>query len=254
MAAILLAGHGSSKNARVGESIKRHAETLRSKGLFTEVQECFWKEKPTFREALAKIKSSRIYIVPMFMSSGHFTQEILPKEFSLRGKYTIREGKEICYCFPVGTHPNITNVILHRAQTVVEGAKISCGETCLILVGHGTQKERDNSIVVIHQHAAKIRALGIYRQCAAAFLEEKPFLKDWKKIVTTPNVIIVPFFISNGTHVTKDIPVILGISEKFNKEFKIQRHRVWYTEAIGMGPKLVDVILDQVRYFDTIVR
>lgn len=256
-AVLLLAGHGSGKNTRVGEAVRKHAEVLRQRGIFADVQECFWKEKPTYREALEGVQSPRIYIVSMLMGIGHFTREILLREFSLSGKYTIRGGKEICYCFPVGSHPNITSVILNRARAVTEKEKIPHDKICLLLVGHGARQDDGNAALIAHQHAAKIRALNIYGECQATFLEQRPFLRDWREMIQMPCVIVVPFFISNGAHVMNDIPKIMKFPEGkaiFNHQFKIQGKNVWYTEAVGDDPALADVILDQVRYFNASVK
>ena len=42
-------------------------------------------------------------------------------------------------------------------------------------------------------------------------MEETPFIADWDKLAPTPNVVVVPFFISDGLHSYQDIPVLLGI-------------------------------------------
>ena len=42
-------------------------------------------------------------------------------------------------------------------------------------------------------------------------MEEAPLVSDWKKLTKTPNVVVVPFFVSDGLHSYEDIPVLLGI-------------------------------------------
>ena len=42
-------------------------------------------------------------------------------------------------------------------------------------------------------------------------MEEAPLISDWARLTTTPNVVVVPFFISDGLHSYQDIPVLLGI-------------------------------------------
>ena len=41
-------------------------------------------------------------------------------------------------------------------------------------------------------------------------MEQAPFVKDWRTLTDCPDVIVVPFFISDGLHSYEDIPVLLG--------------------------------------------
>jgi len=77
--------------------------------------------------------------------------------------------------------------------------------------------------------------------------------------VPTKNIIVVPFFISDGLHAVEDIPVLLGEPERVVKE----RHaasqptwrnpteragkRIWYSPSVGTEPLLADVILERAR-------
>ena len=45
-------------------------------------------------------------------------------------------------------------------------------------------------------------------------MEEPPLIADWAKLTDTPNVVVVPFFISDGLHSYQDIPVLLGIESE----------------------------------------
>ena len=79
-----------------------HARSLRTRGIFREVHSCFWKEEPSMREVLRMVESAKIYIVPVFISEGYFTQTVIPRELELEGRITLRDGREIYYCDPVG--------------------------------------------------------------------------------------------------------------------------------------------------------
>jgi len=46
------------------------------------------------------------------------------------------------------------------------------------------------------------------------YMEEPPLVSDWRKLTETPNVVVVPFFISDGLHSYEDIPVLLGIASE----------------------------------------
>jgi sirohydrochlorin cobaltochelatase len=77
----------------------------------------------------------------------------------------------------------------------------------------------------------------------------------------TSNVVVVPFFISDGLHSFQDIPVLLGIESEVGaaaSQREVFRHNphairgkmLYYTSAIGTERLLADVILDQIFDFD----
>jgi sirohydrochlorin cobaltochelatase len=85
-------------------------------------------------------------------------------------------------------------------------------------------------------------------------MEQPPFVKDWRTLSHCPDVIVVPFFISDGLHSFEDIPVLLGlthnISEQgFTNPHRENQRRLWYATAIGTEAFMADVILAQVQQF-----
>ena len=108
MQALVIIGHGSHLNADSSAPVYRHAEAIRRTGVFSEVRECFWKEEPSMREVFDLVESEEVYVVPLFISEGYFTEEVIPRELGLSGpapSVTEKLGKTIRYCGPVGTHP-----------------------------------------------------------------------------------------------------------------------------------------------------
>src|SRR5690606_3695889 len=97
-----------------------------------EVHSCFWKEEPSLREVLRMVESDEIYVVPHFISEGYFTRKVIPRELELEGPLTLRDGRTIKYCLPVGSHPHMTEVLLHQARTVAPG--VPPEETTLFIV------------------------------------------------------------------------------------------------------------------------
>jgi sirohydrochlorin cobaltochelatase len=257
-AALVLAGHGSTLNADSSAPTFQHADELRRRGLFAEVHECFWKEEPHFRDVLRQVESGTVYIVPNFISEGYFTERVLPREFGLQGPVSRIGGKTVYYTEPVGCHESMTGALLQRAESVAAGEKPDPAQSCLFLVGHGTSLSQ-NSVKIVYHQAETIGKLGPYAECRAAFMEQEPFIKDWQILTSQPNVIVVPFFISDGLHSYEDIPVLLGISENVKRErFRnptlLGGRRLWYASAIGTEPFLADVILAQVRACDETFR
>src|SRR6266478_5812267 len=154
-------------------------------------------------------KRNRAYVVPNFISEGYFTQTVVPRELELDGRITKRSNGQIWrYCEPVGNHPLMTELLLKRARDVAPDA--APAETSLLIVAHGTDLN-ENSAVAAKREAEKIRALGRYAAVLNVYMEEPPLVSDWKKLTKTRNVVVVPFFISDGLHSYEDIPVLLGI-------------------------------------------
>src|SRR5271163_4695626 len=138
-AALLLLGHGSTLNADSSAPTCQHAEEIRRRGAFAEVHVAFWKEEPNFRQALRQTNRSQVYVVPNFISSGYFTEQIIPRELGLDGPITHRDGQDIFYCQPVGLHPSMTEALLHRAAEVVASSSDPIADpsktACLFICG-----------------------------------------------------------------------------------------------------------------------
>jgi sirohydrochlorin cobaltochelatase len=93
-------------------------------------------------------------------------------------------------------------------------------------------------------------------------MEEAPLVSDWARLTDSPNVVVVPFFISDGLHSYQDIPVLLGIepgptaaaSQRaiFRRNpHHLQGRALYYASAIGTDPQFAEIIVEQARAFDT---
>jgi sirohydrochlorin cobaltochelatase len=172
------------------------------------------------------------------------------------------ESAEIFYCKPIGSHDSMTKVILSRAKEIVKKFPFprapKNSDITLFVAGHGTEKN-ENSRKAIERQAELIRKLKIYAGVHAIFLEESPRIADCYQIAQTKNLVIVPFFISDGLHSVEDIPVFLGEPERIVKErlaagqpawrnpTEKNGKLVWYSSAVGSEPGMADVILERVR-------
>jgi sirohydrochlorin cobaltochelatase len=255
--ALVVAAHGSTQNPDSSSPTLAHAANIRSRGIFAEVACCFWKEEPFFRDVLRLVESREIYVVPNFISEGYFTTKVLPREMGLDGPLTVRDGRTICYCEPTGNHPRMTNLLVAEARSVA--ADVHPSSTSLIIVGHGTGLN-DRSANAAKFRAREISNQGLYAEVLAAFMEEAPFIAEWDTLTSQPNVVVVPFFISDGLHSYQDIPVLLGIQKEPGQaasQSDVFRHnphelrgrRLYYGTAIGTDPGFADIILDQVAAF-----
>ncbi len=255
--ALVIAGHGSTLNPDSSAPTLAHARRIREMGIFAEVAVCFWKEEPGFGEVLRMIDSPEVFVVPNFISEGYFTRTVIPREMGLEGPTTRVGGRTIHYCEPAGNHSSMTSLLVRQAKSAAPG--IPPAETSLFIVGHGTGLDKNSAAAASHQ-AALIAAEGEYAEVFPAYMEEQPFIADWHRLAKQPNVVVVPFFISDGLHSYQDIPVLLGIREEVgpaasqsavfqNNPHRLHGKTLFYTGAIGSSPEFSEVILDQARRF-----
>lgn len=272
-AALVLIGHGSTLNAESATPTYQHADEFRRRGVFGQVLEAFWKQEPGICAVLRGVNARRVFIVPLFISEGYFTEEVIPRElgFAARGepfkvqKFPLiqqRGAQTIYYCGPVGTHDSMTEVLLARANEVVtrfpNGHRADPAETTLFIAGHGTGNN-ENSRKAIERQVDLIRARRIYADVHPSFMEEDPRIGECYRLAQTANIVMVPFFISDGLHSYEDIPVMLGeperdVQERFRRgeptwlnPTEKNGKRVWYSSSIGNEPHMADVIFERVR-------
>jgi sirohydrochlorin cobaltochelatase len=97
-------------------------------------------------------------------------------------------------------------------------------------------------------------------------MEEPPLVSDWRKFTKTSNVVVVPFFISDGLHSYEDIPRLIGIvvaagvdrgqpgsappatarGKIFRQNpYRLGNRTLFYAPSIGTDPGFADIILEQ---------
>ena len=265
--ALVIAGHGSTLNPDSSGPTWNLAEEIRRRGIFGEVHCAFWKEEPSFRQVLHCVDREDVYVVPNFISEGYFTKTVIPRELGIGDAFTRIGRHAVKYCEPAGNHPRMTELLLKRAAEIAPG--VPPEKTSLFIVGHGTDLN-ENSAVAAKREVDRIAALGRYREVLSAYMEEAPLIADWDKLATSPNVVVVPFFISDGLHSYEDIPVLLGITPEspgaasanrdaagairasvFAKNpYHLRGRTLYYASSIGTEAGFAEVILDQVAAFD----
>ncbi len=150
----------------------------------------------------------------------------------------------------------MTELLLKRASEIAPG--VDPAETSLLIVAHGTDLN-ENSAVAAKREAEKIRGLGKFAEVLNVYMEEPPLVSDWRKLTKTRNVVVVPFFISDGLHSYEDIPQLIGIAngrstttshaargEVFRRNpYRIDGRSLFYAPSIGTDPGFADIIVEQ---------
>ena len=264
MPALVIAAHGSHLNPGSHDPAFAHADTIRAAGAFEEVREAFWKEEPPFREVLRTLDSEEVYVVPLFVSEGYFTEQVIPRELRLAGWDVAdwnSEGtdadhvtltaedvdKTVHYCGPAGTHKSMTDVIVQRAESVTGDPDVGEG-VGLAVVGHGT-KRNENSAKATEYHAERVRKTGRFEEVRALFMDEEPEVDDVTDYFESADVVVVPLFVADGYHTQEDIPEDMELTDDYREGYDIPTDvdgtRIWYAGAVGTEALMADVLLER---------
>ncbi len=209
------------------------------------------------REALAMIDATTVFVVPMFISEGYFTTEVIPRElgFPADKKVSTVDGKTIIYTRPAGVHPAMSQLLLKRAYEVAGDTPPE--QSSLLVVGHGTALNKQSRAAVADRVKEIKQSDSRFAEVIDTYMEEAPLISEWESVASQDNVVVVPFFISDGLHSYQDIPVLLGMESEPTaaaSQRDIFRHNphhlrgktLFYSSAIGTDPSMLDVVLDLV--------
>ena len=280
MEALVIVAHGSHLNPDSDAPTYDHADTIRAVGAFDEVATGFWKEEPHLREVLRTVAADEVYVVPLFISEGYFTERVIPRELRLEGwdpalwdsdgtsathaTLTAADtGQTVHYCGPVGTHESMSDVIVRRAESVTGDPDVgevsessdsearqteSDGGFGLAVVGHGTERN-ENSAKAIEYHAERVRSTGRFDEVRAMFMDEEPEVDDVTDHFAAEDVVVVPLFVADGYHTREDIPEDVGLTDDYREGWDtpaaVDGHRVWYSGAVGTEGLMAEVLLER---------
>ncbi|MFM1941463.1 MAG: hypothetical protein RI897_445 [Verrucomicrobiota bacterium] len=267
-ATLILVGHGATDNPGSTEPLLNVGRVLRKRGIFGQVLEGFYRAEPSIRSLWDQVSQTRVFVCPLTISEGWFTNQIVPRELGLKGPRPagqpdrqFREGREVYCCVSLGDHPLMTELLIRRAREALLEAP---GErptdpkhTAVFVAGHGTKRNKQ-SRQAIEDQVERIQHRQIFGEVHPTFMLEEPLIADCWKATRLPDLVLVPFFMANGLHTLEDIPVMLGVSETEVRE-RLRRgdatwlnptsqgpQRLWYTPAIGSDPALVDLVMERV--------
>ncbi len=117
----------------------------------------------------------------------------------------------------------------------------------IIIVGHGNPEKEADSTGYIAEELHKIIHPSCSKKCVSiAYLQfMKPELKEAIEIAVSDGenkIIIHPYLLSSGYHVSKNIP------DMINKAKGDYPHVEFiYTDPLGAHKKLVEVVLERIR-------
>ena len=202
--ALILAGHGSTKNADSSRFTRETAHRIRARGIFGEVRSAFWKEQPSYADAIQGLKTKKVVVVPWFLANGYFTTKILAREFAETA------GVECRVTEPIGSRPEILGHFQKRAERLLLAKNWKPNQVSLLVASHGTPLHAGSRMAAVD--LAEQLAQDGYRSARAVFLEEEPKIADWRVLIPEGPVVVLPHFLAGGLHGSEDVPELLGIS------------------------------------------
>lgn len=122
----------------------------------------------------------------------------------------------------------------------------------LLLVDHGSKKKAANEMLESARDMLAARAGGgvlveaAHMELAAPSIEEGIVKLAGRGLDL---IVVAPFFLSPGRHVTQDIPqLVRQAEERVNSDGARERPlEVRIADPIGLHPKVADIILDRVE-------
>jgi sirohydrochlorin cobaltochelatase len=238
--ALILAGHGSTKNADSSRFTRETAHRIREKGIFGEVRSAFWKEEPSFHEVLCGLELKRAVVVPWFLANGYFTTKILAKEFAGR------PGLECRVTEPIGSRPEIFHLMKARAKKLCQMGEHLPQETSILVASHGTPLH-PGSRKAAEGLAEQLLREG-YRSARSVFLEEEPRISEWRGVVAKEGpVIVLPHFLAGGLHGSEDVPGLVGLASAEEGWSELNGRKIGYGEPLGKPEEMEEIVIHLAR-------
>ncbi|MEA2791113.1 MAG: sirohydrochlorin cobaltochelatase [Acetobacteraceae bacterium] len=243
--ALLLIGHGSARYPDAGRALHRHAETLRLRGQFGQVEAALLNGAPTVADALARIGAAMIRVVPFFMEDGYFSGVAVPRAIAeVERKASSRGDTGIIMCPPVGVHDGMAGLIERQALTLCAESGVASREAAVLVVGHGSSKSPSRALA-LHRHSARVAATELFARVEAAYLEEEPFVANALHGLRAHPVVVIGFFANHGGHTVDDLPALIAAEQAARSD---AGRGVRFHGCIADDPAMAEIILDQARH------
>jgi sirohydrochlorin cobaltochelatase len=235
--ALLLIGHGSERYPGAGAAMLRHADALRADARFGRVEVALLNGAPSVQEALARIGSAFVRVVPFFMEDGYFCRVAVPAALG---------GRPALFCPPVGVHDGMAGLIERQALAACDGWGVPSRGAAVLVVGHGSASAPGRPLA-LYRHAARVAATELFARVEAACLEEAPFVADTLAGLRAHPVVVIGFFANQGGHVRDDVPALVA-AEQAARLWVLgggAGHKVRFHGCIADDPMMVQIIVDQ---------
>jgi sirohydrochlorin ferrochelatase len=246
-ACLVVVGHGAASEPASRDSTENLARDIARRGLFAQVRAAFLRIPPLLPDVLDELKGHKIFVVPHLAGEGVVGDEALAK--ALRGSVG-----DIVVCKASGTHADVPALAARRIRELCATAAIDPARIGILAAGHGTFRNPDSGLRV----RALAEALRSVSATAAAFIEERPLIGEWDRLLPQSDIVVVPLLMAEGRHGGSDVARMLGIGEgdsgwgvfragkPFAGPFGLKGRRVWLLRPLGTDPAFADIVLARV--------
>ncbi len=112
--------------------------------------------------------------------------------------------------------------------------------SALLIVGHGSTENPDSSTPYF-EHAAEVRKRNLFAEVHCCFWKEEPSMREAAYMIESPEVYVVPDFISEGYFTQDVIPRELGLHGPTSEHV---HGKTWhYCLPVGVHPSMTKLIL-----------
>ena len=172
--------------------------------------------------------------------------------YSSRLKKKVWSCKICNWIHQIKTVDRIYNLIRKHGRELrkdIPGVKfkkkpLSDKQTGAVVLGHGSRLKKANALIPEIINGLKL-TLGLYKIYPAYLQLAKPDLgQSLEKLAKAGcrRIIIIPFFLFVGNHVSRDIPEIIEQEKK-----KYPDVNFIYTENLGEDSRIADIVADKIR-------
>ena len=168
-----------------------------------------------------------------------------PERWGLDGPVTRKGRRRIHLTPPIGEHKILDAIVDERLRAIFDRFDLPPRETAIAVIGHGTPRVRQSREAARAQ-ADRIREARLAREVAAVYLDDDPDIPSVYRSTSAPNIVALPYFLADGSHVSGDVPRALGISGSGMAE-AVDGRRLFYCDPVGDHASIVEVILALAR-------
>ena len=209
--AIILAAHGSSKDQQINQPLFEIAEQIRIDNPEIQVTPAFLDGQPDVRTVIQDIESDDVIVIPFMASNGYYTRVVFPEAIK-------RRGKRIHFADAIGNCDELSGLVDQRLKDLLSDCQSE--SPVVVVVGHGTRKNRNSCLITIDL-TKRLRQLNSGVEIKFGFIDQNPPLSHIaEQLPTDQDVIVIPFLMGFGPHMTHDVPTAFGMSPIADQVFE----------------------------------
>ena len=174
------------------------------------VTPAFLDGEPDVRTIIGEIQQEDVIVVPFMASNGYYTNVVFKNAIQT-------PGKRVQFVDAIGTHPELPAIVTARLSTLIDPSDADATE--IIVVGHGTRKNKDSCLTTINL-VKQLRVLNPDLTFKFGFIDQNPPLDHVVGSIEQINVLVLPFLMGMGPHTTVDVPMAFNLGDATSTIFQ----------------------------------